>query len=140
MNTLELLTRFKAHHGGITDYRAAKLLGIKSQTVSAWKAGGTMSDKTALKVAKALDLDAGEVLIDLHIERSKGDATSHVWRDIGRRLEVAVMPVVVGLLGYAGVLLFSVLSFNRLYIKRTRGIRNSEGIEPVKRLISTQTT
>lgn len=100
MNTLELLTRYKAHHGDITDYRAAKLLGVKHQTVYTWKSGGSMSDETGIKVAKELGLDPAKVVIDLHIEREKGDATSQVWRDIGKRLQMAATPMVVGLVGY----------------------------------------
>ena len=106
MNTIDLLTRLKAANGGASDYRIAKLLGIQPQTVYHWKAGrSTMSDEVGVKAAEMLGLDPGKVLIDLHIERVKGDATSHVWRDIGRRLEMAAVPVVVGLVGYgAGAL------------------------------------
>jgi len=106
MNTLELLTRYKAHHGGITDYRAAKLLGIRSQTIYNWKTGITMSDETGIRIAEELGIDPGKVVISLHIEREKGNATSSVWRDIGRRLEMAAAPAVVGLLGYAGGVVF----------------------------------
>ncbi|MFP3386882.1 hypothetical protein, partial [Tritonibacter sp. SIMBA_163] len=59
-----------------------------------------MSDDEGLRAAELLNLDPCKVLIDLHIEREKGNATSHIWRDIGRRLEMAAMPVVVGLVGY----------------------------------------
>ncbi|MDI5984909.1 hypothetical protein QLQ85_08905 [Halomonas sp. M4R5S39] len=106
MNTLELLNRYKAHHGGITDYRAAKLLNVKSQTVYTWKSGGKMSDEIGIRIAEELGLDPGKVVIALHIEREKGNATSPVWRDIGKRLEMAVAPVVVGLVGYGGGVLF----------------------------------
>jgi len=100
MTTLDLLTRFKAHHGGITDYRAAKMLDIKHQTISAWKRGGAMSDETGVKVAESIGLDPVKVLIDLHLERDKGNATFQVWKAMAKRLEMAAMPVVVGLVGY----------------------------------------
>ena len=107
MNTLELLTQLKATNGAASDYRVAQLLGVKPQTISNWKSGrSTMGDEVGVKAAEMLGLDPAKVLIDLHIERVKGDATSHVWKDIGRRLEMAAMPVVVGLLGYAGGMTF----------------------------------
>ena len=101
MNTIELLTALKAANDGASDYAIAKKLGIQPQTVYHWKAGRyMMSDEVGIKAAELLGLDPAKVLIDLHIEREKGNATSHVWRDIGRRLEMASMPVVVGLVGY----------------------------------------
>lgn len=108
MTTLELLTAYKAHHGGITDYRAAKLLGIRSQTIYTWKAGGSMSDETGIRIAEELGLDPAKVVIDLHIERDKGDAASQVWQSIRDRLQMAAMPAVVGLVGYWGGVLFGV--------------------------------
>lgn len=102
MTTLELLTAYKAHHGGVTDYRAAKLLGIRSQTVYNWKTGTTMADDTAIRIAEELGLDPVTVLLDLHIEREKGNAASQVWKAARDRLRMAATPVVVGLVGYAG--------------------------------------
>lgn len=101
MNTIELLTALKAANDGASDYAIAKKLGIQPQTIYHWRAGRFgMSDEIGLRTAQELGLDPAKVLIDLHIEREKGNATSHVWRDIGRRLEMAAMPVVVGLVGY----------------------------------------
>jgi hypothetical protein len=111
MNTKELLTALKAANGGASDYRAAQLLEVKPQTVYRWVKGEAyMSDDVGLRAAEMLGLDPGKVLISLHIEREKGNATSQVWKDIGRRLEMAAMPVVVGLVGYgAGAYLFNPL-------------------------------
>lgn len=108
MNTLELLDRYKAHHGGITDYRAAKFLNVKSQTVYTWKAGGKMSDEVGIRIAEELGLDPDLVLLDLHIERERGNVTSPVWRSIRDRLSMAAAPAVVGFVGYWGGALFGV--------------------------------
>lgn len=112
MNTIDLLTRLKAANDGASDYAIAKKLGIQPQTVYHWRSGRFgMSDEVGIRAAEMLGLDAGKVLISLHIEREKGNATSHIWRDIGRRLEMAVMPVVVGLVGYgAGAFLLHPLA------------------------------
>ncbi len=105
MTTLDLLTAYKAHHGGISDYKVAKLLNLKHQTVYAWKSGGTMSDETGIRIAQEVGLDPDQVVIDLHIERDKGHVTSPVWESIRDRLKVAASPVVVGFLAYgAGAL------------------------------------
>lgn len=106
MTTLDLLTAYKAHHGGISDYKAAQLLEIRSQTVYAWKSGGTMSDEIGIRIAREVGLDEKKVILDLHIERNKENATSPVWKAIRDKLEMAVMPVVVGLVGYSGGAIF----------------------------------
>ena len=101
MTTLDLLTQLKAANHGASDYALAKKLGITAQTIYHWRSGRSMmSDEVGIKAAELLGIDAGKVLVSLHIEREKGNVTSHVWRDIGRRLEMAAMPVVVGLVGY----------------------------------------
>lgn len=103
MNTLDLLTALKAAHGAASDYRIAKILGIKQQTISNWKSGrSTMSDEVGIRAAELLGLDPDLVLVDLHIEREQGNVASPVWQSIRDRLEMAVAPAVVGLVGYAG--------------------------------------
>ncbi len=102
MNTLDLLTAYKSHHGGISDYKAAQLLEIRSQTVYAWKSGGTMSDEVGIRIAREVGLDEKKVLLDLHIERDAGNVAFPVWKAIRDKLDMAVAPVVVGLVGYAG--------------------------------------
>ncbi|WP_163557140.1 helix-turn-helix domain-containing protein [Halomonas sp. NO4] len=107
MNTLELLTRLKAAHGGASDYRIAQILGVKHQTVYRWKNGqGTMSDETGIRVAEELGIDPKTVVVDLHIEREAGNVASPVWKAIRRQLEMAATPVVVGVAGYGGGVLF----------------------------------
>ncbi|NIC03985.1 helix-turn-helix domain-containing protein [Billgrantia bachuensis] len=107
MNTIELLTKLRAHYGGASDYRVAKELGIQPQTVYHWKSGRSgMSDDVGIRAAEILGLDPDLVLLDLHIEREEGNVTSPIWRSIRNRLEVAAMPVVVGFAGYWGGVLF----------------------------------
>lgn len=109
MTTLELLTALKAANGGASDYRIAQILGVSKQNVSAWKNGkATMSDPVAIHAAELLGLDPVTVLLDLHIEREREDATSRVWEAMRDRLQTAAMPAVVGLVGYGGGVLFGV--------------------------------
>jgi len=107
MNTKTLLTAIKDANGGASDYAVAKLLGVAKQNVSAWKNGKAfMSDAVGIRAAELLGLDPDIVLLDLHIEREAGNVTSPVWKSIRDRLEMAAAPAVVGLLGYAGGVLF----------------------------------
>lgn len=107
MTTLDLLTKLKAAHGGASDYRVAQILGIRSQTVYQWKSGKQgMSDEVGIRAAKLLGLDEKKVLLDLHIERNKENATSPVWKAIRDKLEMSVVPMVVGLAGYSGGVIF----------------------------------
>ncbi len=103
MNTKSLLTMLKAHYGGASDYRIAKIFGVTPSSVSKWKNGqSTMSDEVGIQAAKALGLDEEKVLLDLHIERTSGNVASPVWRSIRDKLEMAVAPAVVAFAGYAG--------------------------------------
>lgn len=107
MNTIELLTRLKAHYDGASSYAIAKKLDVKPQTVYHWESKrGTMSNEVGIRAAQLLGLDPAKVLLDLEIERNKGNATSLVWRSMRDRLEMAAAPAVVGLLGYAGGVIF----------------------------------
>lgn len=108
MNTIELLTRLKAAHNGASDYRMAKILGVSHQTVYHWKAGRSlMSNEVGIRAAELLGLDPAKVVIDLEIERNEGNSTSPFWKELKDRIEMAAAPVVVGLLGYGGGVLFT---------------------------------
>ncbi|MFO7648152.1 hypothetical protein, partial [Halomonas campaniensis] len=90
------------------DYRAAKLLGISTQSVYQWKRGTTMSDEVGILVATELGLDPAKVLVDLQIERGVGELACPVWRQIRERLGMALAPAVVGFMGYAAGALLEV--------------------------------
>lgn len=101
MDTKTLLANLKAANDGASDYRVAKILGVKPQTVSQWKTGkATMGDESGIKAAQLLGLDAKKVLLDLHIERDAGNAASPVWKAIREHLNMAAAPAVVGFVGY----------------------------------------
>ena len=79
-NTKELLTLLKAHYGGVSDYRLAKILEVSPQAVSKWKMGNhAFRDDMAIKVAETMGLDVDYVLLSIYAERVKGDAASHAF-------------------------------------------------------------
>lgn len=80
MNTVEYLQQAKRRLGIESDYALAKAMGITRSGMSALSNGKTtMSDETALKMAKILELHPAIVLADMHAEREKDPAIRAVW-------------------------------------------------------------
>lgn len=70
--TVELLEALRRKESGCTDYRLAKLLGINPNSVyNLLYKGGVMSDETALKISRELDLPPVLVVFSVIRERSK---------------------------------------------------------------------
>ena len=72
MKAADWIDRVKKAKGWESDYRVAKELGFKANTISTYRAHGTpMDEAIALKVAEALGVEPAGVLIDQLAERSK---------------------------------------------------------------------
>ena len=70
------MDKVKAARGWETDYRLAKELGINKQTVSSYRGKvQTLDEDTAMKVAKALGINAAGVILDQVAERTKDTLT-----------------------------------------------------------------
>jgi hypothetical protein len=83
MNTPEYLDAVKRRLTLPSDYALQKPLGISKAQVSAYRTGKeTMSDSIALRVAEILDMPAGRVLVDVHMERSKTPEMRAAWAGI----------------------------------------------------------
>ena len=75
MKASEWIDRVKLARGWPSDYRAAKELGCKANTISSYRAhGGPMDENIALEVAKALGERPEAVLLDQYAERTKNPA------------------------------------------------------------------
>jgi len=97
-NTKELLTLLKARHGGVSDYRISKILGVTHQAVSKWNCGkSTFNDEIAVKVAYMLDLDPDYILISIYAERCTRDDISQVLIHAAERLRPNDLPVTLGI-------------------------------------------
>jgi plasmid maintenance system antidote protein VapI len=80
MNTKEYLDRLKKELGVESDYALHKALGITRSAISKlMHGGGTLSDESAIKVAELLGIPPGQVIIDMHIERSKAPEIRAAW-------------------------------------------------------------
>lgn len=70
--TVELLEALRRKESGCTDYRLSKILGITPNAVRhlLYK-GSVMSDETALKISRELDINPALVVFSVIRERSK---------------------------------------------------------------------
>lgn len=83
MNTPEYLDLVRQHLALPSDYALQKPLGLSKSQLSAYRTGKeSLSDAMAMKVAEILHLDAGRVLLDMHIERSKTPEIRAAWEHV----------------------------------------------------------
>lgn len=83
--TVELLDAACAKLGGITDYRLAKELGVRQQTVSNWRTGTrTIGNDHALGLARILEIDPVYVIACASAERAEAGARQEWLRMAGR--------------------------------------------------------
>jgi hypothetical protein len=83
MKASDWIDRAKAVKGWTSDYKAAQELGIKTPTISGYRANGTFMDESvALKMAHILELDPAVVLADQAMERAKDDEARSAWANI----------------------------------------------------------
>jgi len=87
MKTTDFLDAVRAHHRLTSDYQLAKFLGIRQQSISRYRNGQSMMDESmCLKIAAALELDPGEVLVAIAIEREKRTEVKSAWQRVAKRL------------------------------------------------------
>lgn len=73
--SIELLDAFKASFGGLSDYAAARKLGVAQASISQIRNGITkFSIENALRICEMSDLDVNEWLLRLYAERAKSDS------------------------------------------------------------------
>lgn len=76
MKAYEWIDRLKVKNGWESDYRVAKELGFKPNTISTYRAHGTPMDETiAVKVARALGINPAGLVLDQVAERIKDTET-----------------------------------------------------------------
>ncbi len=89
MKASEWIDRVKTAKGWPSDYRAAKELGFKANTISTYRASGAPMDETiSLKVAEALAIDPIIILADQAMERAKDETARSAWAGILAKLGV----------------------------------------------------
>ena len=87
MKASEWIDRVKVAKGWESDYRVAKELGFKANTISNYRVnGGAMDESITLKVAQALEIDPALVLVDQAKERAKDQDARGAWSLVLQRL------------------------------------------------------
>ena len=99
--TVEFIDLLKARRGWTSDYRVAKELGWKQQTLSNYRSGRTsMSGPHALRVAQELEMPEAYVLACVEAEREPAADVARVWRAIAETLRgVAGKAAAITLIG-----------------------------------------
>jgi hypothetical protein len=92
IRTITVLDELSEALKGASDYAIAKALGVTRATVSSWRVGrGTMSDDVAIRAAKILKREAGELLVIVAEERATTDTAKKAWTNLAKQLRVGVV-------------------------------------------------
>jgi len=86
MKTTEYLDQVKQKLHLPSDYALAKVLGLKSQSITQYRNGGTaMGIETCLKVGEILRIDGHTVYADGQIERAKSPEIVNFWKTVSEK-------------------------------------------------------
>jgi plasmid maintenance system antidote protein VapI len=103
--TQSFLKRVQSTLGDVSEYRAAKDLGVTPQAVSKWKLGKSfMGDAAGLRVAAILGEKPEVILALLGAERTQDADARKVWTNLARRLQRGAAAGIVTSLGIAAFL------------------------------------
>lgn len=100
MKASEWIDRVKTARGWSSDYRVAKELDFKPNTISTYRAnGGPMDENIAIKVANALGERPEAVLLDQYAERTKNQEARNALFGLANGLSIisktAMLAIVV---------------------------------------------
>ena len=121
-NAVKYLDELKAHLGDVSDYRIGQYLGVTRAAVSRWRNGiDSFSPETAVKVAKALEIDPIEVVLAAQIDRAKTPEERALWDGLLKRCagSCAALALAFSLIGAPAPADASTGS-NVYYVKRRR--------------------
>ena len=97
MDTInQYFDKIKEKHNLSSDYALAKMLGQTRSSVSIVRHGGSVKNKTAIKMAGLLDIDAAPILLAATVERTTNPIEKTTWERISKligeaRTETAAM-------------------------------------------------
>lgn len=92
--TKKYLDILRSQYDGCSDYRIAQLLHVSKACVSRWSNGKVgLGDESAARLADLCNLDAVEVITELHLERAKSRATRNYYEEVLKRTGAALVVV-----------------------------------------------
>lgn len=77
-----------------SDYKAAKKLGVAKATISKLRTRQQLSDDLAIKIARIIKVDPGDILLAAMIARSKGDVKK-AWEKFSRNAALTMNSFIV---------------------------------------------
>lgn len=104
MNTKEYLERVRAHHGGCSDYRLAKLLQVDAMAVSRYMRGREMDDDVALRAADLAGIPRVEVVANVRRARAAAEGQGELadfWSSVATMILPKVKPAALRMAGPA---------------------------------------
>ncbi len=98
--TVQFLDAVRVRHGLPSDYKLAKFLGVSQSSISHYRRGQSMMDEAmCLKIAAALGVEQGEVLVAIAFEREKRAEVKRAWQRVAQRLASVAGAILIGLPG-----------------------------------------
>jgi DNA-binding XRE family transcriptional regulator len=83
--TTVILDDLKDMKGIESDYKLAKLLEVRQQTITNYRSGRTqMDEKIAFRAARMLGRAPGPIVLQIYGERSKDTQISRMWFEMSR--------------------------------------------------------
>lgn len=97
MKTTEYLDAVKAKLALPSDYALAKVLGVGTSAVIAYRNGrSALGIETAMKVGEILHIDGHKVYADGQIERAKNAEQSAFWQTISEKFSASFNALLLG--------------------------------------------
>ena len=85
--TTDLLDEIRETKGLASDYVVAKLLNVRPQTISSYRAGRTqMSDEMALRATRVIGRAPAPVFAQLAADRATNPDVKKIWQDVTKTL------------------------------------------------------
>ncbi|MDP9082202.1 MAG: DUF3693 domain-containing protein [Pseudomonadota bacterium] len=101
--TQQILDRVRAKLGGISDYQAARELGVTQQAVSLWRSGRSiMGDEPAIAAAAILGEKPEVIMALLAADRTQSEKAKKLWTNLARQLRAGTAVAIVGTIGITG--------------------------------------
>lgn len=97
MNTCEYLDEVRRRLDLPSDYALQKPLNLSKSQLSKYRTGkDCLSDDISLVVAEILNIPAGTVLLDMHIERSKTPELRAAWTGLMEKFSASFNLLLLG--------------------------------------------
>jgi len=87
LSTVQLLDIARQRHGGVSDYRIAKLLGVSTQNISNYRTGrNTPVNPVAKRLGELAGVDPLEAVAAVNLERASSPEEREIWETMLARL------------------------------------------------------